>query len=71
MPIALGWGAGAELRQPMGVVIVGGLLFSQVMTWFITPVVYLWFERLFAVRVLKSPQPARLDGNRLHHAGAV
>ena len=46
MPIALGLGAGAELRQPMGVVIVGGLLFSQVITLFITPVVYLWFDRL-------------------------
>jgi len=65
MPIALGWGAGAgaELRQPMGVVIVGGLLFSQVMILFITPVVYLWFERLFAGRVLKSPRSVPPDAN--------
>lgn len=45
LPIACGWGAGAELRQPMGVAIVGGLLFSQFITLFITPVLYLLFDR--------------------------
>jgi HAE1 family hydrophobic/amphiphilic exporter-1 len=45
LPIALGLGAGAELRQPMGIAIVGGLLFSQVITLFITPVLYLVFDR--------------------------
>ncbi len=48
LPIALGLGAGAELRQPLGVAIVGGLLLSQLITLFITPVLYLVFDRLGA-----------------------
>jgi multidrug efflux pump len=46
LPLALGHGAGAELRQPLGIAIVGGLVVSQALTLFTTPVVYLWFDRL-------------------------
>jgi len=46
LPIALGAGAGAESRRPLGIVVVGGLLFSQVVTLYVTPVVYTYFDEL-------------------------
>ena len=48
LPLALGTGTGSELRRPLGITIVGGLLLSQLLTLYTTPVVYLWFDRLAA-----------------------
>jgi multidrug efflux pump len=48
LPLMIGTGVGSELRHPLGISIVGGLLVSQVLTLFTTPVIYLWFDRLAA-----------------------
>jgi multidrug efflux pump len=46
VPLAFGSGVGSELRKPLGITIIGGLLVSQVLTLFTTPVIYLWFGRI-------------------------
>ncbi|MCO8161494.1 multidrug efflux RND transporter permease subunit [Pseudomonas sp. 21LCFQ010] len=61
LPLMFGFGAGAELRQPLGIAVVGGLLLSQVLTLFTTPVIYLQLERVFHRR-----QNAPATGQALH-----
>jgi len=46
VPLALGTGTGSELRRPLGITMIGGLLISQLLTLFTTPVIYLFFDRL-------------------------
>ncbi len=67
LPLALGTGTGSELRHPLGITIVGGLLVSQMLTLFTTPVVYLWFDRLarrfegFGFSKISEPEPSLGD----------
>jgi len=69
LPLALGRGTGAELRRPLGTTIIGGLLLSQVLTLYTTPVVYLYFDRLqhWWYRVRNRKQP---DFQNPHPAGS-
>src|SRR5207302_9377781 len=59
LPIALGTGAGAELRQPLGVAVVGGLCLSQLLTLYISPVIYIYLDRID--RMLKRRLEPQLE----------
>ena len=65
LPIAIGWGAGAESRRPLGLAVVGGLAFSQIITLYVTPVVYTYLDALqqrFGRRARRTvPEPAAAD----------
>jgi multidrug efflux pump len=60
LPLMIGWGVGSELRHPLGIAMVGGLIFSQLLTLFTTPVIYLYFDRL-ATRWGKKTRPIQGD----------
>ena len=70
VPLALGTGTGSELRHPLGITIVGGLLLSQLLTLYTTPVVYLWFDRLaqrfsrYSIgNPIEGPEPTEAHGD--------
>ena len=61
LPIAVGWGSGAESRRPLGLAVVGGLAFSQIVTLYVTPVFYTYLDALqqrFSRR--RAPAPVGL-----------
>jgi multidrug efflux pump subunit AcrB len=60
VPLAVGTGSGSELRRPLGIAIIGGLIFSQALTLYTTPVIYLYLDRLsLRLRGQRFPAPAR------------
>jgi multidrug efflux pump len=73
LPLALGTGAGSELRRPLGITIVGGLLLSQFLTLFTTPVIYSYLSKLTALlrtgaQLRSAPDSREYETKRLHAA---
>ena len=60
LPIALGFGAGAESRRPLGLAVVGGLLFSQFLTLYVTPVFYIYMDKL-QQKLRRGPRRAGVE----------
>jgi multidrug efflux pump len=63
VPLALGSGSGSELRRPLGITIIGGLLISQLLTLYTTPVIYIWFDRL-GTRFSRKKQAENVPGEQ-------
>jgi hydrophobic/amphiphilic exporter-1 (mainly G- bacteria), HAE1 family len=63
LPLAVGTGTGSEMRQPLGIAVVGGLVFSQLLTLYVTPTFYVSMERFARLFQKKKPEPATIVGH--------